>query len=223
MYRTSSPNFDSNTTVCLGDSLLRKQDIELLQGPSWLNDTLIAFYFEYLESNIFKGNKAMLCVPPQVTQCVKMVAANEIGAFLEPLKAHKKSLILFALNDHEFCEAAGGTHWSLLVFSKLDSKIYHFDSCRGLNRNQAVEFGQKLCSYFGKSFDNGVIEANCLQQNNNYDCGVHVLCNAEHIIQFISRSNTVEGCPLLDIGTVAGFRRKMLEIIMKIIEKSKRY
>lgn len=67
MYPGSSPNLDSNTTVCLGDSLLRKQDIELLRTPSWLNDTVIAFYFEYLETNVFRGNKAMLCVPPQVS------------------------------------------------------------------------------------------------------------------------------------------------------------
>ncbi|KAL3273836.1 hypothetical protein HHI36_015263 [Cryptolaemus montrouzieri] len=223
MYRSSSPNLDSDTTICLGDSLLRKQDIELLLGPSWLNDTVIAFYFEYLESNVFKGNKSMLCVPPQVTQCVKMIAANEIGAFLEPLKAHKKNLILFALNDHEFCEAAGGTHWSLLVFSKLDSKIYHFDSCPGLNRNQAVEFGHKLFTYFGKHFQNGVVEANCLQQNNNYDCGVHVLCNAEHIIQFATRFGTVEGCPIIDQRVVSGFRKKMLDIVMNMVAKGKGY
>ncbi|XP_044760560.1 sentrin-specific protease 8-like [Coccinella septempunctata] len=223
MYPGSSPNLDSDITICLGDSLLRKQDIELLRTPSWLNDTVIAFYFEYLETNVFRGNKATLCVPPQVTQCVKMIPANEISAFLDPLKAHKKNLILFALNDHEFCEAAGGTHWSLLVFSKLDSRIYHFDSCNGLNRNQAIEFGQKLAAYLGKSFHESVIEASCLQQNNNYDCGVHVLCNAEHIINYAARNRTVEGCPILDQGTVNGFRRKMFDIVMDIGAKSKKF
>lgn len=152
-----------------------------------------------------------------------MIPANEVSAFLDPLKAHKKNLILFALNDHEFCEAAGGTHWSLLVFSRLDSKIYHFDSCRGLNRNQAIEFGQKLALYLGKTFQDGVVEACCLQQNNNYDCGVHVLCNAEHIIHYATHNRTVEGCPILDQGTVNGFRRKMLDVIMDIRAKSNKY
>lgn len=150
-----------------------------------------------------------------------MTPANEVGAFLEPLKAHRKNLLLFALNDNEFCEAAGGSHWSLLVFSKSDSKIYHFDSCSGLNRHQAIEFGQKLANYLGKPFQDSVIEARCLQQNNNYDCGVHVLCNAEHIINYATRNRTVDGCPILDQEIVSGFRKKMFNIVMDIAKSIK--
>ena len=38
------------------DSLIRQQDFDLLDSPGWLNDRLIAFYFEYVPV-IFKVHK----------------------------------------------------------------------------------------------------------------------------------------------------------------------
>lgn len=82
------PNLDSGITVCLEDSLLRKQDIELLQTPSWLNDSVIAFYFEYLESNIFRGNKGVLCIPPQVSSSKYSVFQTKELCFIQGYSVH---------------------------------------------------------------------------------------------------------------------------------------
>ena len=36
------------------DVLLRRADVELLTGPNWLNDQLIAFFFEFLAQEEFQ-------------------------------------------------------------------------------------------------------------------------------------------------------------------------
>ncbi len=173
-----------------GGSSLCFSDIELLQGSEWLNDTLIGFYFEYLGSAPETKEKDILCVSPQITQCIKIRPLSEISEFLDPLNANEKSLILFALNDHEECDKAGGSHWSLVVYSKMES-IFHFDSISGKNFRQAQKFSEKILTFFSSS--QNFIEQPCLQQNNGYDCGVHVLSNAQNIIAHFIKSEKIDG------------------------------
>ena len=40
----------------------------LLEGNCWLNDTLVGFFFEYLQTTEFKGNAEVLFIGPEVTQ-----------------------------------------------------------------------------------------------------------------------------------------------------------
>ena len=99
------------------ESLLRKSDVELLHGPYWLNDNIISFYFEYLK-NTFKNAPQMLFVSPEVTQCIKIIPGSQMKVFLDPLDAANKHFIFFALNDNEKPQSGGGTHWSLLLYSR---------------------------------------------------------------------------------------------------------
>lgn len=110
----------SNITVLsYNESLLRKSDVDLLKGPHWLNDTIISFYFEYLEIECFKGDKKLIFVSPEVTQCIKISPLRELKIFLDPLVNEKVNpkFIFFALNDNEQTEYSGGSHWSLLAYS----------------------------------------------------------------------------------------------------------
>ena len=54
------------------DSLLRESDLELLGGRNWLNDALIAFWFEYLQRNLHSEQSKLLCISPEVTQLLKL-------------------------------------------------------------------------------------------------------------------------------------------------------
>ncbi|XP_017769513.1 PREDICTED: sentrin-specific protease 8-like [Nicrophorus vespilloides] len=205
----------SNNPVVLNfhESLLRVSDVELLTGPSWLNDTVISFYFEYLEVRKFKNNPTLLFVPPQVTQCVKITPVQEISVFLNPLDSGTKDFIFFALNDNEQTEVSGGTHWSLLVFSYPEKKIYHFDSSHGSNQYQAMELGSKILLYFGINHCDRIYEPKCLQQNNGYDCGIHVLAQCEHLANFALKHRKIETCPALERETVQMKRRDILNLI----------
>ncbi|KAK4873936.1 hypothetical protein RN001_013296 [Aquatica leii] len=59
-HRTSNP-----VILSFHESLLRLSDIDLLRGPCWLNDSIISFYFEYLEVNRFRKNPLLVFVHPQ--------------------------------------------------------------------------------------------------------------------------------------------------------------
>ncbi|KAK9743967.1 Ulp1 protease family, C-terminal catalytic domain [Popillia japonica] len=198
------------------ESLLRGSDMRLLQGPSWLNDTIISFYFEYLEIDKFKKNPALLFVPPQVTQCIKITPMQDIGIFLDPLRMESQNFIFFALNDNEQTECSGGTHWSLLVLSHPEKTVFHFDSSRGANQDQAIELGEKLLNYYDLSSFGSFSEPRALQQTNGYDCGIHVLCNVENIAHYALRFKKIEGCPLPDKESVYFKRREILDLIHKL-------
>lgn len=143
----------AKSTVVLNfhETLLHRSDVEILEGPYWLNDTIISFYFEYLEKIVFQKSSDLLFVTPEVTQCIKMVNSGEIKTFLEPLDVKNKNFIFFALNDNDSPDSAGGTHWSLLVYSKPESCFFHIDSSSGSNHNVAWEFASHLMSFFLKS------------------------------------------------------------------------
>ncbi|KAF2893612.1 hypothetical protein ILUMI_12561 [Ignelater luminosus] len=211
-----SRNYTNPVVLSFHESLLRVSDIELLRGPCWLNDTVISFYFEYLEKKRFKNNPFLLFVPPQVTQCIKITPSSEISVFLSPLIAQPRRFIFFALNDNEQTEVSGGSHWSLLVFSYPEKMIFHFDSSKGTNQDQAVDFGEKLLRYFGLPTYGCFSEPMCLQQTNGYDCGIHVLCNAENIADHASRYRRIEGCPVVDRESVLTKRSEILDLISSL-------
>lgn len=195
------------------ESLLRQSDIDILRGPCWLNDTIISFYFEYLEVDRFKRNTSLLFVPPQVTQCIKMAPISELDVFLKPLGSDKREFIFFALNNNEETESAGGSHWSLLVFSRPEKIFLHFDSSRGSNQDQALDMGHKLMHYFGIANIGRVSEPLCLQQTNSYDCGIYVLCYAEHLAAYALSNGEIEGAPSLEKSEVRQKREEILNIV----------
>lgn len=56
-------------------------------------------------------------------------------------------------------------------------------------------------------------EPKCLQQNNGYDCGIHVLAQCEHLATYASRNRKIEGCPSLERETVQLKRKDILNLI----------
>lgn len=174
------------------NSLLRESDVHLLNGPHWLNDQIISFYLEYLERNVYEKNTELLFVSPEVVQCLKFFAREEMKLFLEPLKANEKQFIFLPWNDNDEVKA-GGSHWSLLVFSRPESTFFYYDSMnhsgtslRSL-RPFLVEFAAAVnCPEFD------IRQGECIQQTNSYDCGVHVLVNIELLAQRVVKWGTID-------------------------------
>jgi sentrin-specific protease 8 len=52
------------------DVVLRQGDVDLLTGPFWLNDQLIAFYFELLSRENFKDVSEILLIPGAATYLI---------------------------------------------------------------------------------------------------------------------------------------------------------
>lgn len=194
------------------ESLLRVSDVQLLQGPHWLNDQIISFYFEYLEKEKYKKNCDMLFISPEVTHCIKIISDSEIDVFLSPLGANKKPFIFFALNDNE-SHRVGGSHWSLLVFSRPERAFFHFDSSIGSsNLSHCQNFVNKI--KYALKCSNAITKSiRCLQQTNSYDCGIHVLCMADNVSDHINRYEMVDGVEQLKHDTISRKRSEILKII----------
>lgn len=170
------------------DTLLKQSDIDLLNGPHWLNDQLISFFFEYLTRNVYKDTQSLLFVSPEVTQCLKMVSPPEVEMFLSPLNALDRDLIFFALNNNSQ-HAAGGSHWSLLVWSRPVQTFFHFDSSTPSNHHVGEAMVAKLKDFLQCPSDMVPLkEAKCLQQANTYDCGIHVIAQAEFVAKHVTKS-----------------------------------
>lgn len=55
-----------------------------------------------------------------------------------------------------------------------------------------------------------------LQQNNGYDCGIHVLCNVDLVLKQIDNTGKVEGCDIVDQSSVNTKRTDLLNLINKL-------
>ncbi|KAF4521615.1 hypothetical protein B566_EDAN006657 [Ephemera danica] len=200
------------------DTILRESDLQLLQGPHWLNDSLIGFYFEYLQYLAFKDNSDFLFISPEVTQLLKNCSKQELPIFLEPLDAKQKKYIFLPLNDCEIVDRPGGSHWSLLFYSRPEQKMFHLDSAgsnfrqaRKLVCNIAFAFAEDGCDYD---------DYECLQQSNSYDCGIFVLCHAEKIAQHCFEGKDLQTFGMLEPQTVQKKRAELLNLILSLIKNS---
>jgi len=168
------------------DSLLRQSDLDLLNGPHWLNDNHIAFYFEYLERVAYENSsKDVAFVSPSVAQLMKNSQPEEIVFFCEPLHLDTKQFVFFPVNDSESPDTPGGSHWSLLAYHRAKNVYLHFDSSEGNTNNKpATKLLRNVAPFIVKneSFPT-LTEGECDKQQNGYDCGVYVLCNVERLCE----------------------------------------
>lgn len=202
------------------DSLLRESDISLLKGPYWLNDQIISFYFEYLSKCVHMQDP-VLFVSPEVTQCLKLVTALEMDIFLDPLDAKSKQLVFFAVNNNSLRNSAGGSHWSLLVWSRPEQRFYHYDSMSPANKEVAEGLYESLKVAFDCSLA-PFKETVCLRQSNSHDCGIHVIAQAELLARFGSKhlEESLEKVGKLRPQIVDHKREHILSIIESLVENS---
>ncbi|KAL6258062.1 hypothetical protein P5V15_009979 [Pogonomyrmex californicus] len=196
------------------DYLLRTSDTILLKRNDWLNDIIIGFYFEYLNQQYKKNGKSrLLFIGPEVAQLLKMQNFSQYDIFLDPIEARSYDFIFFPLNDCDSNEA-GGSHWSLLVYSSMEMMCYHFDSSSNINSFSAKKLARKLIKYFLNKQEKRYIEMDCPQQNNSYDCGLYVLCLAEVISRHVIRDPKICNCDCSIITEIVPKKRaELLKLI----------
>ena len=206
--------------LSFNDSVIRKSDLKLLVGPHWLNDRIISFYFEYLYDKEFDQTDKLIFISPEVSQFLKMARKEELGIFLEPLQLECKDLIILAVNNSSDPTKAGGSHWSLLMFSKQAQEFFHYDSSSGYNKEAAQQLASRTHSYLlnkvDEKFPFKMKEVTVIQQSNGYDCGVHLLCNAQHATRHLLIYGNDEGLKTLDGEVVKNKRSELKELILNL-------
>ncbi|EDW10602.2 sentrin-specific protease 8 [Drosophila mojavensis] len=196
------------------DSCLRMSDVQLLHGPRWLNDQILSFYYEYLSHVKYKDNNDLYFIAPEVTQCMKYMDDSELEMLLDKNNAAYKLFIFFALNDNGATEE-GGSHWSLLVMSQPEKTFFHFDSFGNSNTATSVKLMNRVKDFLGMRLAK-FCPMRCLQQANGYDCGIHVICMTDHIADYVSRFEMINGLPGLHIETVKAKRAELLKLILSL-------
>jgi len=167
------------------DSLLHESDGELLQGPHWLNDTLLQFHLDYLR-HVTLPDADLGYVGPDVTQFARLCPESDLAEFLAPLSLQRCRGALFVINDCERPDAAGGTHWSLLVWAG-GKRFIHYDSLAGGNQGVAKLLARRLATVLKCSAK--VEQATCGRQQNGHDCGLYVVEHAEAVARRLAEGS----------------------------------
>lgn len=215
-----SQPLDNQVVLSYYDCLLRQSDVNLLKGHCWLNDAVIGFYFEYLErSSELSTSKDIKFASPELTQLLKIMEPADYSAILDNLITESTDYVLFPLNNCKKLDEVGGSHWSLLVYSRDENICAHYDSSGSFNQSIATSFAQKIMKYLGKKSFN-FKEIQCPQQNNSYDCGIFVVANAEIILRHLELNSEVLKCNLEVVKSlVITTRLKILQLIDKLSSK----
>lgn len=187
--------------------------VSLLTGPFWLNDQIIAFYYLYLEYNKFANySDEFLFVSPQVTQLLKLSDENDYKLFLDPLKPDEKKVLFFAVNNNDYV-SSGGSHWSLLVYSRNEDSFFSFDSMHDLNMNTTMRMIAVLKKALRGARRSEFHALECAQQTNGYDCGIHVLINTENVCNHWLNAGIVRHVPIARQSKISTKRSEILDII----------
>lgn len=153
---------------------------------------------------------------PEVTQAIKLMEdPGDVNAIiLDPLEASSRSFIIFVVNDNTKIEA-GGSHWSLCVFSKPANLFYHFDSLSGSNSSHCSRIVNILKSCLGCD-SAATVNVPCLQQNNSHDCGIFVLCHTDAVCSTIMKSRDIAETKKLEPKKVHVKRSEVIQIIKSL-------
>ncbi|XP_046660180.1 NEDD8-specific protease 1-like [Homalodisca vitripennis] len=89
--------------------------------------------------------------------------------------------VLAAVNNREDETREGGTHWSLLVYTRESNTYCHLDSVEPLNRPHA----QRLAVALSGDPDVNVVQIQCRQQKGGVECGAYVVHYIELICSMI--------------------------------------
>ena len=197
-----------------GDSVLRMSDLAILQSNQWLNDRIIGFYCEYCQVDKFR-EKGICFIAPEVTQCLKLMDGQELSIILEPLDLDTKRQLLFPLNNNQDPGSAGGSHWSLLVFSMVTKTFHHLDSSEGFNDAEAKKFSSKLSQYF--KVTPKLIRTNVTQQSNGWACGDHCLYNLDQAASLCVGGQDIDNVAVSDNSSdVKKIRPDLLNLIRSL-------
>lgn len=90
--------------------------------------------------------------------------------------------VFLPINDARYVnEAEGGSHWSLLLVSRIDRVAFHYDSLGGSNRSEAAAAARALERVLRTPLRFLHLE-DTPQQENGSDCGVFVCILMRHLL-----------------------------------------
>ena len=99
---------------------------------------------EIVFGNDLETNKILL-VQPAMVQLLQLHEREHVKEQKKQLNIANYDWIFFPVNDRKDpMDGDGGSHFSLVIYSKKENRFFHFDPIRGLNRRSALDLMTNL-------------------------------------------------------------------------------
>lgn len=155
----------ANPLVCtFHEATIYQSDLDALDAPHWLNDSLITFYLQHLQHCAFisdnqtnsagtpgspagsdESNGLLFLTPGAVFVLAHEDDADDFASTLAGLDIARHALVFLPINDNANVErGGGGSHWSLLVLDVSALAFAHYDSAGRVNLAVARALATKL-------------------------------------------------------------------------------
>ncbi|KUI66226.1 NEDD8-specific protease 2 [Cytospora mali] len=202
------------------------EDIKALRSD-WLTDNNIAFWEEWLEREILpKYPQARICLlRPSMTYLLMRVDNDPQGIRSALPDMTKVTHIFLPINDAVSRTQPDGSHWSLLLVSKIDGVAFHYDSLGGANNGEGQRAADRLGRLMGMPLRYQSIQ-DCPQQENGNDCGVFVCILMRHLlVKKLLNANAREKVSMSMSNKMIdalGARKEMIKIIESLRKEGER-
>ena len=112
----------------------------------------------------------------------------------------------------------------MLACSKA-MEFFHLDSSPGLNDGHARQLAAKVHDFLVKKTENRFkllfSDVDVVRQDNGYDCGLHVLNNAEHATRHFMVYGCADGAKLLDPDSIKNKREEVKKTILSLSKSAR--
>ncbi|KAI9193407.1 uncharacterized protein BJ171DRAFT_528232 [Polychytrium aggregatum] len=207
-----------------GDVIIDKEDFDLLEEGQWLNDTIIQFYYEYLELQVHKNNPHVEFLRPSIVHLVTNTQDPTSLQSALPKDLAKKNIVFLPINDSDgTTNSISGSHWSLLVFYRPTNSFYYYDSLGRYNLSAAKltkdKFAPLLVPRLLNKFEqvSHFAQVETPIQVNGYDCGCYTIAITEILADRLTGAITSE--LTLKPGDLSLFRLKSLLTPVAVAQK----
>lgn len=208
------------------DVRLTREDVSCIKND-WLTDNAIAFWEEYLEhEKLARYPKAQIVLLRPSMAFLLMNSQDPLSLKSALPDFSKTTHIFLPINDNrDVSRAEGGSHWSLLLVSVLDSVAFHYDSLSPDNIQEGRLVTHRFSALLGRSLRFINLD-DTPRQDNGMDCGVFVCLLMQHLlVQRLLKAHAQDKISMSMRGKevdAAGGRKELLRIIEDLRKEGER-
>ncbi|OLL23711.1 NEDD8-specific protease 2 [Neolecta irregularis DAH-3] len=190
----SSNSYDPTEIVLeYYDVCLRQLDVDNFKPGSWLSDTNIEFYYEYLQRDSPFAQRledaSILLLQPTVSFIITQTSDAEFISSALPPYIKTAKWIFCPINDNvDVTKAQGGSHWSLVVIDKERSLGCYYDSLMDCNESPSRAFIQQMENVLETSLT--FLPMPTPQQSNEFDCGMFVCLETAYLVEILTGNSS---------------------------------
>ncbi|XP_022208684.1 uncharacterized protein LOC111065036 [Drosophila obscura] len=209
------PSKDRLVSLRFHDISLLHTDVRLLQERrGGMNERLVAFYFAYLQNRRYKAQSQVYFMQPSLARSLRQTSQRLLKRQMRERGLHERKFILLPMCSEPGAFHVAHEHWSLLFIARPERKLYYYDSLDNSHRQLAGALHQCLSAPLALT-EFSLVVGRCLQQahNEEHQSGIHVMCMADHVADYVLRCGYASSSLLIARDEVQGMRTAVLQLI----------